>query len=137
MNRLTRAAAALVVFAGPDLAEHVAIGLAGYRAELDRARRRPPPGLDELLAAIGRATATSRQSGLRPVVEGDDGLTFGGYLLSIGQTSSASGVSSRTIERLVAAGEVPVVRVRRRVFIDPAQLLDHLEEANRGQASAA
>ena len=54
--------------------------------------------------------------------------------LSIPRAAARLGVSAKTVKRMVAAGELPSLHVRRRVVI-PTKALDQWVEQNTKQAS--
>jgi len=52
-------------------------------------------------------------------------------LLTLGETSSALGVSHQTVRRMVARGELAFVRVGKRLVRIPAAEVEHLLRAVR------
>ncbi|XVJ59538.1 MAG: helix-turn-helix domain-containing protein [Tepidisphaera sp.] len=53
-------------------------------------------------------------------------------LLDTTQVTAILNISARTLWSLVASGEIPVVRIRRRRLFDPADVRAYIEAAKSG-----
>lgn len=105
-----------------ELAEHLARALVLYsRAERANGRQVPPELLDLarfVLSASVRQEATKLGEARRAAHD----ERMGSELVSKREAARSLGVSVRTLERLVAAGELSVVRVGRSVRVTRADL---------------
>lgn len=128
VTREERAAALLVCLLDVDELAELSRAHGGYRRALERAQRRPSPGFDAFTHAVEKFYALRRQSGLSAVGEADDGSCSQGYLLSASEAGSVAGTSVRTLQRLAAGGQVPVVKIGRRALYDPLALIEALAE---------
>lgn len=96
---------------GPLLA-HVAVALVRHRDGLRREGREVPAGLVELVETVlfrargGHARTTGDDAGV--VV---DDASMAPLLLTKAETAQLLNVSPRTVQRLVAEGRLPLVRV--------------------------
>jgi excisionase family DNA binding protein len=106
----------------PAVAGHLACALTGYRKALVSTGRAVPEGVEDLLAASLRVVRSGQR--LAP----DHRARHGGEVfLTIAETAALLRISSRTVRRRIAGGDLVVHRAGRRVLVSPAALLAFVE----------
>lgn len=121
-----RAAACLSLFASPKVARFVLQALAAQHRALEVAGRSDPE-VSAFLAELGRRSVQRRQSAPFQGEWPDTRLGSDGPLVGVGEAAKFLGVSRRTLERRLAGLDTAVVRIGRRVLVDPTALLDQLQ----------
>ena len=111
----------------PALARFVGNALLAFRGAHVQAGREHevPAGVDELVA-LARGVVDSRRQ-LRPLGATSGEGRRGGYLLPIADAADVAGVCVRTLRRRIGEGVLKDVRVGKRQFIDPLELLRWLD----------
>jgi excisionase family DNA binding protein len=99
----------------PDVARHAATALAGYRATLAARGLTVPAGFDVLAQAIGKAART--------VADPLDGLP---PTVTLDRAADVLGLSVRTVQRRIRAGELAAVKDGRRLLVERSALADYL-----------
>lgn len=99
---------------------HLARAIDLYRRRLRADGQRLPARLDEFAEAL---SDTARQEptpvGAEDVAPQDDDVV---HVLELDEVAARLRLSTRQVERLVADGELPVVRIGRAVRVDPDDL---------------
>lgn len=110
----------------PQLAAVAAVGLRGYLRALDAAGRAEPAGLTALVSHLTRLADTNRHAVV--TVDASDDHDAVGDLLPVATVARLLRVSTRTVERRVATGALPVVRDGRVIRVRTADFARYLEE---------
>jgi excisionase family DNA binding protein len=125
-----RSAALLAVALDRHAAIHLVAALRNHRAWTRERGYAFPPALDALEQAALRALETSGPDSGRqwPTANGRDpqaATTVGPMVITVDQAASALGVSTRTVERMIASGELFSTKVggSRRIPVSELQRL--------------
>jgi excisionase family DNA binding protein len=101
-----------ILFIDDELRRHTVRALALGRRELRRNRHYSPKAFEQLIDSLAAQTSLDT-----PMIDGDDNLPEP-ELVDQREAARRLGVSERTVNGLVAADELAVIRVGRRVLID-------------------
>ena len=113
----------LVLDVDRELAAHLAVALASHRRRLRSEGLPPPAGFDDLVAvATKRARAGQGQTDPDDVLAWLQDAPVERLLLTKAEAAKVLGIHERTVQRLVAAGELPAVHVRGATRIRKADL---------------
>lgn len=124
-------AARLTASLDPDLARFVHVAVTSYRrACVNHASNLLPSleALDLLEAALLRVARSGQLRALALSTRDPRRMTAAGFL-NYREAASVVGLSERTVRRRVATGDLPAYRSGRRVLIDPADLIEHIQGA--------
>jgi excisionase family DNA binding protein len=120
----------------PELVRHLAVALSRHVRDLRQAGRVVPAEVDELATFLAHAVRTRPHA--TPVDDGSDPGHSPGVedrlLVTKGEAAGRLGVSVRTIERLVAAGRLPLVHVERAARFRVADLEAFVHDLSEEQA---
>lgn len=117
--------ATLIVALDPETRRYLLAALLAGRRELGRNGHAPPEAYDRLVSAIAAPCGPGRP-------ELDDRVRDAeAPLMDYHEAGARLRVSARSIRRLVAAGELPAVRLGRRVLLRRGDV-DALAGARRG-----
>ena len=120
----------------PELVKHLAVALSRHVRDLRQAGRVVPADVDELASFLAQAVRTRPHA--TPVDDGSDPGHSPGVedrlLVTKGEAAGRLGVSVRTIERLVAAGRLPLVHVERAARFRVADLQAFVHDLSEEQA---
>ena len=120
----------------PGLVKHLAVALSRHVRDLRQAGRVVPAEVDELATFLAHAVRTRPHA--TPVDDGSDPGHSPGVedrlLVTKGEAAGRLGVSVRTIERLVAAGRLPLVHVERAARFRVADLEAFVHDLSEEQA---
>lgn len=116
--------AAVLLNLSPTVAGHLAVAIDGHRRWAARVGMLLPPELAELQAAMTAAAARGRQDAtpLEDLAELRDRPAVPPLLLSYEDAAAALCLSVRSVQRLVAAGELRSVQLGGSVRIAVAEL---------------
>lgn len=103
----------------PELRAYLLLAIAAGRRELRRNGYPAPREFDALVAVL--VTATDSSGPQRPTAAPPDD-DVDGALMNYARAARRLGVSERTVRRLVALGQLPTVRIGRRVLIHPVDV---------------
>jgi excisionase family DNA binding protein len=121
----------------PELVKHLAVALSRHVRDLRQAGRAVPSDVDELTTFLARTVRTRPHA--TPVDdEGDAGHSPGvadRLLVTKGEAAGRLGVSVRTVERLVAAGRLPLVHVERAARFRVTDLEAFVHDLSEEQAT--
>jgi excisionase family DNA binding protein len=121
----------------PELVKHLAVALSRHVRDLRQAGRVVPADVDELASFLAQAVRT-RPHATPLDDEGDPGHSpdvADRLLVTKGEAAGRLGVSIRTIERLVAAGRLPLVHVERAARLRVADLEAFVHDLSEEQAT--
>lgn len=106
-----------------ELAAHLAIALTRYLVDARRDGVHPPSSLADLRDALVEVARSGQETTPRDVAAA--AVEHARMSYSLTEAADLSGLSVRSIQRRIAAGDLPVTRVGRRVLV-PRESLEAL-----------
>jgi excisionase family DNA binding protein len=121
----------------PELVKHLALALSRHVRDLRQAGVSVPAEVDELAAFLARSVRLRQAT--TAVDEDLDAVqaprVMDRLLLTKGEAAEQLGVSVRTIERLVAAGQLPLVHIESAARFRVSDLEAYVHDLPEGQGS--